>query len=85
MKTKLTEVPINDLLGLYAFLVLNNHPSARLKEESGRAYGICNADRAFHELVRCFNRNEAVPVLDFLRTQREIRSKMLALKNAGTR
>lgn len=77
---KITEVPINDLLGLYAFIVLNNNPSAKLKADSGRAYGVCNADEAFYELAQRFNKNESVPVLDFLRVQREIRSHMLVLK-----
>lgn len=78
-----TEVPINDLLGFYAFIVLNNHPSAKLKAEAGRAYGVCNADENFYDLAQRFNKNEAVPVLDFLRVQREIRSKMLVLKGTS--
>ena len=83
MKTKLAEVPINDLLGLYAFVVLHNPTFATLKEESGLAYGVCTADEEFYKLAQRFNQNEPVPVQDFLRVQLEIRSQMLALKNGG--
>lgn len=80
---KTMEVPINDLLGFFAFLVTLNHPKARLEEDEGRAYGLCEADELFYDLAQRFHRNDLIPVQDFLRAQREIKSKMLALKNGG--
>lgn len=77
-------VPVNDLLGFFAFLTLHG-ADTELKIEGERVYGFCIADQTFNEMSKRFNQNEPVPILSFLKIQREIRSKMLALKAGGRR
>lgn len=77
-------ISVNDLLGLFAFLTLHG-ADTELKIEGERVYGFCIADETFNELSKRFNQNESVPILSFLKIQREIRSKMLALKAGGAK
>jgi len=44
--------------------------------------GLFNADNAFYEISERYNNNEKIPVMDFVREQRRMRARMMALKES---
>ncbi len=82
MEEKLRKVPVSDLNGLTPFnLLFDNTPDFVLQGK--RVSALFEPTDTFYDLARRFNENEAVPVQDFLRCQREIRQKVLALKGGA--
>jgi len=73
------KIPILDIPGLGAFQFYHgNEPE--LTFNGTRITLLFNADDRFYELSARFNENEAIPVLDFLNSQRQLKAKMFSMK-----
>ncbi len=79
-KTQPPAIPVLDL-HLSAFQHLYGNTPA-LDLQGGRVVFLFCADDVFYRLAAQFNRNESIPVLDFVNAQRQLRAMMLS-KKAG--
>lgn len=79
---KKQKIPVLDIPGLASFQFLHGNPPT-LELNGTRVTGMFSVDTHFFELSARFNSNEDVPVLDYLKAQRELRAKMMALKLEG--
>ncbi len=79
MKNLPQKIPILDLTGLTSFQRYHgNHYELVL--QGTRAVALFEADSTFYEISEKFNRNESIPVIDFLQAQREVKAELMALK-----
>lgn len=79
MKKPPTKVPILDLTGFTSFQRLYGN-IYELVMQGSRGVAMFDADERFYEIAEKFNRNEDVPVIDFLQAQREVKAELMALK-----
>jgi hypothetical protein len=74
------KIPSLDL-NQWAFHSYHGNPPD-LVTQGGRVIGLFNADNAFYEITERYNNNEDIPVMDFVREQRKMRARMMALKES---
>ncbi len=79
MKIPLQKIPILDLTGLTSFQRLHGN-SYDLVMQGTRGVAMFMANDRFYEIAERFNRNESVPVIDFMQAQREVKAELMALK-----
>lgn len=71
-------IPIYDL-NFSAFQHLHGN-SPKLELQDTRVVFLFNTNDVFYQLSERYNRNESVPVLDFVSATRQLRSMMMALR-----
>ena len=79
METTRQKIPILDLTGLTSYQRYHGN-TYELVLQGTRAVAMFAADNAFYEIAEKFNRNEPIPIMDFLQAQREVKAQMMALK-----
>lgn len=79
METTRQKIPILDLTGLTSYQRYHGN-IYELVMQGTRAVAMFAADNAFYEIAEKFNRNEPIPVIDFLQAQREVKAELMALK-----
>lgn len=78
MKTNPPIIPIFDI-NLSAFLQLQGI-IPQLQKEGSRVIFFFPSDKKTYELMKSYNENPSIPVLDFVRHLRQLRSQMLSLR-----
>ncbi len=66
-------------LNLSAFQMYHGNDPV-IEMQGSRAAFMFNADDKFFELSERYNRNELIPALDFVNCQRQLKSKLMAMK-----
>ena len=78
MKKNSSMIPLYDI-NLSAFLQYQGI-TPQLQKEGSRVVFFFPSDNKTHELMRVYNQNPTVPVLDFIGHLRRLRSQMLAMR-----
>jgi len=79
MKKLPQKIPILDLTGLTSFQRYWGNEYVLVMQGS-RGVAMFDANEKFYEIAERFNRNESIPVIDFLHAQREVKAELMALK-----
>jgi hypothetical protein len=79
MKTPQQKIPLLDLTGLTSYQRYHGNPY-ELVMQGTRGVALFEADEKFYKISEKFNRNEPIPVIDFLQAQREVKAELMALK-----
>jgi hypothetical protein len=79
MKKPSQKIPILDLTGLTSCQRYHGNPY-ELVMQGTRGVAMFEANEKFYEISEKFNRNELIPVIDFLQAQREVKAELMALK-----
>jgi hypothetical protein len=76
------KIPVLDL-NQSAFHKLHDDDPEEEVQPGGRVAFMHEAGERFYELAARYNANESVPVQDFVSCQRQLRARMIALKNGN--
>jgi hypothetical protein len=84
METPPRRVPILDL-NESAFHKLHGDDPELAMQPGGRVTFLHEATQRFYDLTQRYNQNEPVPVQDFVSCQRQLRARMMSLKNENVK
>jgi hypothetical protein len=76
------KIPVLDL-NQSAFHMLHGDNPQEEMQPGGRVAFMHEAGETFYELSGRYNANEAVPVQDYVNCQRQLRARMMSLKNGN--
>ncbi len=75
-------IPVLDLNQSAFHMLQHDNPQEEL-QPGGRVAFMHDAGALFYELSARYNQNEPVPVQDFVNCQRQLRARMMTLKNGN--
>ena len=78
------KIPVLDL-NQSAFHMLHGDDPEEVMQPGGRVAFMHEAGELFYELSSRYNANEPVPVQDYVNCQRQLRARMMSLKNGNVK